>query len=163
MHEFQQTLLFIITEYIDDLAIQNHLHFAESVWSVFNSIPINSSQLEEGIKLSLLNLFLKCASKQPDSKVQYLQLIEKMNHNQTNVDHLELKETSSLYKALINYENSENPQFLEEIFSEELNHNASQQIQSQIPKPACLEQKFPVNKKEIQQNQSSLLLNSESM
>ncbi len=48
-----------------------------------------------------------------------------MNHKQTNVDHLELKETFSLYKALINYENSENPQFLEEIFSEELNHNAS--------------------------------------
>jgi len=49
-----------------------------------------------------------------------------MQSKRSNADHLELKETIVLYKALINYENSENTQFLEEIFTEDLNQNTSQ-------------------------------------
>jgi hypothetical protein len=59
-------------------------------------------------------------------KAEYTQLIEEMQSKRSNADHLELKETIVLYKALINYENTENSQFLEEIFIEDLNQNTSQ-------------------------------------
>jgi hypothetical protein len=49
-----------------------------------------------------------------------------IENKQSNFDHLELKETLGLYKALMIYDHKEKPQFLQEIFSNELIHNTSQ-------------------------------------